>query len=385
MGDLHKLKFGLVGGGEGAFIGAVHRLAAELDGAAELVAGCCGSSPARARAAGQRLYGLPAERSYGSVMDMFAGEAARSPADRVQFVIVATPNHTHVGIAEAALQHGFAVACDKPLSTDLQSAQRLARQVRASGLPFVVTYNYTGYPLVREARALIASGRLGTLRRIQCEYLQGWLATPVEAENKQANWRTDPQRAGGSGCFGDIGSHAENLVHFVTGLQIDSLCADLSTFVPGRRLDDDGNVLLRFKGGARGVICASQVAAGEENALSIRVYGEQGGLEWHQQEPNSLILRLTGQPMQVLRAGSGALAPYTSQSTRLPGGHPEGFLEAFANVYRGFFADLRGDRGALYPRVEDGLRGMQFLDRVVASARYGGQWLDLNADGEDNA
>jgi len=379
MGKMQKLKFGLIGGGEGAFIGAVHRLAAELDGEAELVAGCCGSTPERAHAAGIHLYGLTPERAYGSVTQMLAGERARATAERMQFVIVATPNHTHVVIAEAALKHGFPVVCDKPVATDLESARRLAAVVRATGLPLAVTYNYTGYPMVREARALIAGGVLGRVRRVQCEYMQGWLATPAEVDNKQANWRTDPAQAGGSGCFGDIGSHAENLVHFVTGMPIKSLCADLSTFVPGRRLDDDGNVLLRFEGGARGVICASQIAVGEENALSIRVYGERGGLEWRQQEPNSLILRLIDKPIQILRAGGGSLAPITIRSTRLPGGHPEGFLEAFANIYRGFMADVRGEGNFEYPRIEDGVRGMLFLDRVVASSRYGGQWLDMEA------
>lgn len=379
MGEMQKLKFGLIGGGEGAFIGAVHRLAAELDGEAELVAGCCGSTPERARAAGMRLYGLPPERAYGSVVQMLAAEQGLPASERMRFVIVATPNHTHVDIAEAALKQGFPVVCDKPLATDLDSARRLASVVRATGLPLAVTYNYTGYPMVREARALIAGGVLGPIRRVQCEYFQGWLATRAEAENKQANWRTDPAQAGGSGCFGDIGSHAENLVHFVTGMPIKSLCADLTAFVPGRRLDDDGNVLLRFEGGARGVICASQIAVGEENALSIRVYGERGGLEWRQQEPNSLVLRLMDKPMQILRTGVGTLAPITSRSTRLPGGHPEGFLEAFANIYRGFMADLRGEGNGSYPSIDDGVRGMLFLDRVVASSRYGGQWLDMEA------
>ena len=379
MGEMQKLKFGLIGGGEGAFIGAVHRLAAELDGEAELVAGCCGSTPERAHTAGMRLYGLPPERAYGTVVQMLAGEQELPASERMQFVIVATPNHTHVDIAEAALWHGFPVVCDKPLATDLDSAKRLASVVGTTGLPLAVTYNYTGYPMVREARALVTSGVLGRIRRVHCEYFQGWLATKAEAENKQANWRTDPAQAGGSGCFGDIGSHAENLVHFVTGLPIKSLCADLSAFVPGRRLDDDGNVLLRFEGGARGVICASQIAVGEENALSIRVYGERGGLEWRQQEPNSLVLRMMDKPMQILRAGVGNLAPITSRSTRLPAGHPEGFLEAFANIYRGFMADLRGEGNAEYPHIEDGVRGMLFLDRVVASSRYGGQWLDMEA------
>ncbi|MCP5181239.1 MAG: Gfo/Idh/MocA family oxidoreductase [Pseudomonadales bacterium] len=381
MGEGQKLRFGLVGGGEGAFIGAVHRLAAELDGEAELVAACCGSTPERARRAAQAIYRVPAERAYGTTREMFAAERSLPAARRMHFVIIATPNSSHVTIAGEALEAGFHVVCDKPLAADLATAEVLRDHQAASGCRFAVTYNYTGYPMVREARELIAAGGLGAIRRVQCEYLQGWLAEPLEAVNKQASWRTDPARAGASGCFGDIGSHAENLVSYVTGLRIAHLCADLASFVPGRRLDDDGNVLLRFHGGARGVISASQVAVGEENALRLRVYGEHGGLEWSQQEPNSLLLRLADRPLQVLRTGTGGLGALTTMSTRLPGGHPEGFLEAFANIYRGFMADLRGTPAGDYPCLEDGIRGMRFLDRVVASDRAGGVWVAV----EENA
>jgi predicted dehydrogenase len=377
MGDGQKIRFGLIGGGEGAFIGAVHRRAAELDGEAELVAGCCGSSPERARSAGVRLHGLSPDRAYGTTSELFASEAALPAELRMQFVIVATPNDSHVSIARDALAHGFHVACDKPLAADLASAEALVNSRATNGCKFAVTYNYTGYPMVRQARALVAAGALGKLRRVQCEYLQGWLASDIDAGNKQANWRTDPSRAGASGCFGDIGSHAENLVSFVSGLEIERLCADLSAFVPGRRLDDDGNVLLRFRGGARGVISASQVALGEENALALRLYGERGALEWAQQEPNTLKLRTLDRPLQILRTGGGGLAPVTLASTRFPAGHPEGFLEAFANVYRGFIGDIRGRADMLYPGLTDGLRGMKFLDRVVASSRAGGVWMDM--------
>jgi predicted dehydrogenase len=374
MGDSQKLRFGLIGGGEGAFIGGVHRIAAELDGEAELVATCAGSDPARARAFGVSRYGVEAARSYGSAAELFRRESELPESLRLHYVIIATPNNTHVALAADALDAGFHVACDKPLSADLRSAQGLWRQHRRSGKKFLVTYNYTGYPMVREARARVAAGELGALRRIQCEYLQGWLAGAIDGENKQANWRTDPARAGAAGCFGDIGSHAENLVRFVSGLAIDRVSADLSTFVPGRRLDDDGNVLLRFSGGAKGVLSASQVAVGEENALSLRIYGERGSLCWAQQEPNSLLLRLHGQPMQTLRTGIGGMAMSSVAATRLPPGHPEGFLEAFANLYRNFHADIRGESGALYPRLEDGVRGMRFLDCVVRSSREGGLW-----------
>ena len=379
---------GLVGGGAGAFIGAVHRMAAELDGEITLACGAFSSDPERSRAAGVSLYGLPAARSYGSVAEMLAAESALPADERMDFVTIATPNHTHFGIACAALDAGFDVVCDKPVTLDVAEARALAARVRgdggASGRIFALTHNYTGYPMVKEARQLVREGVLGPLRRVCVEYLQGWLAKPIEGEGqKQASWRTDPARSGAAGCMGDIGSHAENLVDYVTGLRIESLCADLHTFVPGRRLDDDGSVLLRYHGGARGTLVASQVALGEENALRLRVYGERGSLDWSQQAPNTLTLRFDDRPAEVRRTGGPGVGAAASAATRLPSGHPEGFLEAFANIYRGFVLAhrARGERRTAeaaavdFPGIEDALRGMLFIDTVVESSRRGGVWL----------
>ena len=375
MGGHQKLRFALIGGGEGAFIGAVHRLAAELDSQAELSAGCFSSDAERSVRAGEEIYGLPSERCYDDVDALVRGELAQPGNKRIHFAIVATPNHTHFPIAHALLQGGFHVVCDKPLTVTSEEAASLASLSRDRNLQLAVTYNYTGYPMVREARELVASGALGEIRRVQCEYLQGWLATAEETEgNKQAQWRTDPSRAGAAGCFGDIGSHAENLLHFVTGLEIDTLCADLTTFVPGRALDDDGNVLLRFAGGARGVISASQIAVGEENALTLRVYGTEGALAWSQQEPNSLLVRWPDRPFETRRTGGpGSSAP----GARVPAGHPEGYLEAFANLYVAFCATLRGEAGESFPDVRDGLRGVRFIEQVVASSTQGGAWMSM--------
>lgn len=379
---------GLVGGGAGAFIGAVHRMAAELDGEIELACGAFSSDPGRSRAAGVAIYGLPAARSYGSVAEMLTAEAALPVAERMDFVTIATPNHTHFGIACAALDAGFDVVCDKPMTLDVAEARALAGRVRASGRIFALTHNYTGYPMVKEARQLVREGVLGPLRRVCVEYLQGWLAKPIEGEGqKQASWRTDPARSGAAGCMGDIGSHAENLVDYVTGLRIESLCADLQTFVPGRRLDDDGSVLLRYHGGARGTLVASQVALGEENALRLRVYGERGSLDWSQQAPNTLVLRFDDRPAEVRRTGGPGLGAAATAATRLPSGHPEGFLEAFANIYRGVVAAHRaraagadagtqaGSAAIDYPGIDDALRGMLFIDTVVESSHRGGVWL----------
>ena len=370
-----SLRFALIGGGEGAFIGAVHRLAAELDSQAHLTAGCFSSDPHRSRQAGQTLYGLPESRCYGDVATLVAGEQALPESERVHFAIVATPNHTHFPIARALLESGISVVCDKPITVTSAEARTLAELCRERSVHLAVTYNYSGYPMVREARRLIADGALGTIRRVQCQYLQGWLSQDEERSgNRQAEWRTDPARAGAAGAFGDIGSHAEQLVRYVSGLDIEAVCADLSSFVPGRRLDDDGNVLLRLSGGARGVISASQIAVGEENALSIRVYGSKGGLIWRQEEPNTLIVRWLDRPFETLRTGGpGTLAA----GNRLPAGHPEGYLEAFANIYAAFAAHLRGEAKADYPNAEDGLKGVRFIERVVESSKAGGIWLPL--------
>ncbi len=378
-----KVRMGMIGGGEGAFIGPVHRLAAELDGQIELVCGAFSSTPEKSRRSGQSVYGLRAERCYGDYQEMFKAECTLPESTRMEFVAVTTPNHVHFAAARAALAAGFHVVCDKPLTHRLDDAIELARLSDTAGLLFAVTHNYTGYPMVREARELIAAGKLGSIRRVVCEYLQGWLAGAQETEgNKQADWRTDPERAGVAGCFGDIGSHAHNLLEYVTGLRVRAVCADLSSFVAGRRLDDDGNVLLRFAGGAKGVLFASQVAVGEENGLKLRVYGERGGLEWSQMEPNSLIVRWPDRPYEVRRTGGLGQSPAAQAATRLPAGHPEGYLEAFAVLYRDFAAAVRDFKagrapGSDFPTIADGVRGMQFIDSVVRSSADGGCWLEV--------
>ena len=383
---MRKIRMGLIGGGEGAFIGAVHRMAAELDGGIELVCGVFASDPVRSRAAGPALYGLPSARCYGDVAEMLAVEAALHGDARMDFVTIATPNHTHFSMALAALVAGFDVVCDKPATLNVAEARQLVDLVGAGNRLFALTHNYTGYPMVKEARRRIREGALGTLRRVCVEYLQGWLSAPIDAAGqKQASWRTDPARSGVAGCMGDIGSHAENLVGYVTGLRIESLCADLATFVPGRRLDDDGSVLLRFAGGARGTLVASQVALGEENNLRLRVYGDLGALEWAQQSPNSLTLRFADRPTEVLRSGGPGVGAGAMAATRLPAGHPEGFLEAFANLYRGVAAAIHARNGAGaaspadldFPGVDDSVRGMLFIETAVESSRLGGVWLPL--------
>ena len=381
-----KLQMGLVGGGEGAFIGAVHRMAAELDGRCQLACGVFSSDAAKSRQAGPDLYGIDPARSYGSVEEMLGAEASRPAEDRMDFVVVATPNHTHFPIAKAALEAGFHVMSDKPVTFDLAQAKELAAIVERSGLLFGLTHNYTGYPMVKEARQLVRSGALGTIRRVIVEYIQGWLAEREEAAgNKQAEWRTDPARSGAAGCMGDIGTHGENLVEYVTGLEIESLCADLTTFVPGRQLEDDGNVLLRFAGGARGVLMASQIAVGEENGLKLRIYGEAGGLEWNQMEPNSLLVRWPDRPCETRRTGGPGVGDASAGATRLPAGHPEGFLEAFALLYRNFAAALEAKQAGRepsaddldFPTIADGVRGMAFIETVVASAQDGARWVDF--------
>ena len=383
-----KLQMGLVGGGEGAFIGAVHRMAAELDGRISLTCGAFSSDPVKSRRAGVALYGIAPARSYGTYEEMMGAEAARPAEDRMDFVVVATPNHTHHPIAQAALRAGFHVMSDKPATFDLAEAKELAALAVEKDLVFGLTHNYTGYPMVKEARHLVRSGAFGDVRRVVVEYIQGWLTGREEATgNKQAEWRTDPARSGAAGCMGDIGTHGENLAEYVTGLQIESLCADLTTFVPGRRLEDDGNVLLRFAGGAKGVLFASQIAVGEENGLKLRVYGETGGLEWSQMEPNSLIVRWPDRPYEVRRTGGPGVGEAATGATRLPAGHPEGFLEAFALLYRNFADTLAAKRAGKkpteenldFPTIADGVRGMAFIETVVASAEAGATWLDFRS------
>nr|MDQ3399135.1 Gfo/Idh/MocA family oxidoreductase [Deinococcota bacterium] len=336
-----KLKMGMVGGGRDAFIGAVHRKAAAMDGEIDFVAGALSSSPEKSKASGQDL-GLADERNYGSWEEMLEGESGRPEGERIDFVSVVTPNHLHFPVAHAFAEAGFNVICDKPLVHTSEQAQRLIEAVERTGIVFAVTYNYTGYPMVKEARQMVREGKLGEIRKVIVEYNQGWLVAKLEdTGSKQAEWRTDPARSGVAGAIGDIGSHAENLAATVTGLEIAEICADLTTFVPGRQLDDDGNLLLRFGGGAKGVLIASQISAGEENGLRLRVYGEKGGLEWHQETPTELLVKLSGEPMQVRRPNNPYLSDAAQNASRIPAGHPEAFLEAFANVYRGAAAAMQ--------------------------------------------
>lgn len=371
-----RLRAGIVGGGRGAFIGAVHRIAAQIDGEAELLAGALSSDPANAKSSAQAWY-LP--RSYDSYAQMAREEAGR--ADGIDFVIVATPNSLHHAVAKAFLEAGIHVMCDKPLAYSVAEAQQLA-QLAAGGRALLgLTHNYSGYPMVRQARELVRSGRLGTLRKALVEYNQDWLMEPLERQgNRQAEWRTDPARAGISCCVGDIGTHAAHLLEFISGQKIASVCADLSSFVPGRRLDDDANMLLRLDGGARGTLVCSQIACGEENALAIRLYGSAGGLEWHQQEPNTLIFKPPGAaPWEYLRTGRGAAGDAARAATRLPAGHPEGYLEAFGILYRNFIADVRRASSGQpplrdYPTAEDGVRGLRFIEAAVRSSGRGAAW-----------
>ena len=376
-----KLKMGMVGGGKDAFIGAVHRMAAALDSQIELKAGALSSTPEKARASGLEL-GLAENRAYGSWEEMLDGELALPEGERIDFVSVVTPNHMHFPVAHAFASAGFNVVSDKPLVHTSEQADALIEAVEKTGVVFAVTYNYSGYPMVKEAKHLVASGQLGTIRKVIVEYNQGWLAS--EVANKQADWRTDPERSGVAVAVGDIGSHAEQLVSYVTGLELDALCADLTAFVSGRQLDDDGNLLLRFDGGARGVLIASQISAGEENGLRLRVYGERGGLEWFQETPTELFVKLSGEPVQVRRPNNPYLSDAAKNASRIPAGHPEAFLEAFANVYRGAAAAMRARKeggqvpeNALdFPTVYDGARGVHFIEKTVESSRSSDKWTD---------
>ncbi len=373
---------GMVGGGEGAFIGAIHRMASALDGQIELVCGAFSSDAERSRSSGASLY-LPHDRVYGDYLTMIAAEAARPAGERMQFVAIVTPNHLHFPVAAAALHSGFHVLSDKPATLNLDEALRLRAILRDTGLLYGLTHTYTGYPLVKEARARVTAGTLGSIRKIVVEYPQGWLADRQEhTDNRQAAWRLDPARAGASSCMGDIGVHAANLAEYVSGLKITAICSDLTTFVPGRKLDDDGAVLLRFENGARGVLYASQVSVGEENGISIRIYGEKCGLEWRQQEPNSLWLKWPDRPTELLRTGGGYLGELAVVNTRTPMGHPEGYLEAFANIYMAFAGQIRAReagqlpaaRAADCPGIEEAIRGMTFIELAVAASASDIKW-----------
>jgi predicted dehydrogenase len=369
---MRRLRMGMIGGGPGSFIGPVHRIAAELDREIELVAGVFSSDAARSREAGEG-YRIDSARAYPSLEAMFAAEEARE--DGIDFVSVVSPNHHHLPAARAALAAGIPVISDKPATATLAEAQELARHVAAAGLPYALTHTYSGYPLVREARARIAAGALGAIRKVVVEYPQGWLAG--EAVGKQAEWRVDPAKSGPGGCIGDIGTHAFQLAEFVTGLKVTEILADLGAVVPGRLVDDDCTVLLRFQNGARGVLLASQIEVGEMNGLRIRAYGDQGGLVWHQERPNTLTLHTLDGRTETVHAGGPQLGPDAASRTRTPTGHPEGYLEAFANIYRDFAATLRGEPAPLLPGIGDALRGLTFIDTAVAASRDKSGWVAL--------
>lgn len=371
------LRLGMAGGGEGAFIGAVHRMAAALDGDWRLVAGAFSTDAGKNSRTGDRL-GLDAGRVYASFDAMLAEEAARPAGERIDAVAIVTPNHLHAPMAIAALRAGFHVFCEKPMAISSAEARAIAEAAEASGKHFGLAFTYSGYPLVEEARARVARGDFGAIRLVQVEYLQGWLSRSIDTEgNKQAEWRTDPARAGLGGCLGDIGTHAFHLAEHVSGLRAEALSADLTIHVPGRRLDDDVSALLRFEGGARGTLKASQVAAGEENGLKLRVHGELGGLEWSQMEPNTLTLRWLDRPAEIVRAGGPGLQEGTTRLLRTPAGHPEGYVEAFANLYRGFASAIREEDGAWFPGVADGLRTMDFVEAMVANSAADRKWTPV--------
>ncbi|NLB27055.1 MAG: Gfo/Idh/MocA family oxidoreductase [Bacteroidales bacterium] len=368
-----KLKMGMVGGGTDAFIGAIHRLAALMDNQIELVCGCFSINPAISKSSG-KLYYLPDDRIYESYQEMFEKEATLKEGERMDFVSIVTPNFVHYEPAVMALEKGFHVVIDKPITFSLDEALKLKNKLDETGLILALTYTYTGYTAVKHARQIVSDGQLGKIRKVFVEYPQGWLAEKVEDHgNVQASWRTDPNRSGKAGSMGDIGTHAHHLAEYVTGLKVTELCAELKTYVPGRLLDDDGAALLRFDNGATGVLIATQIAAGEENAIKIRVYGEKGGLEWFQHEPNTLILKWLDQPTQLLRVGTNMNSAIAHHNTRTPGGHPEGYLEAFANIYRNFaatvIAKMNGEVPSSemldFPGIEDGIRGMQFIDTII--------------------
>jgi predicted dehydrogenase len=380
-----RIRWGMVGGGPGAFIGAVHRIAARMDDHYELVAAALSSDPARSRSAAQDLHIAP-DRAYGSYTEMANAEAKRP--DRIEAVSIVTPNNMHYPMAKAFLETGFHVICDKPMTTTVEEALALAAIVHRTGLIFGVTHNYTGYPMVRQARQMVADGQLGKIRVVQVEYAQDWLATPLEQTGqKQAAWRTDPARSGPGGSLGDIGTHAYNLACFVTGLHCREVAADVSIFVPGRRLDDNVQLLLRFAEGAKGALWASQVATGNANNLRLRVYGEKAGLEWHQEEPNTLQFAKLGEaPETILRPGPGGTSP-AAHASRIPAGHPEGYLEAFAQLYTDLAEQISARRegrspslaSLLVPNVEDGLEGMRFIAATIESGRRNAAWVDLHA------
>lgn len=380
-----KLRMGMVGGGPGAFIGAIHRMAAIMDGEIELVAGAFSSDPQKSKQAGEQL-NLDPQRVYPSFEEMIKKEAALPSDKKIDVVAIVTPNHVHFAPAKLALENGFHVVLDKPMTFDSKEAKELKNIIEKSGKYFCLTHTYTGYPMVKEAREYVKSGKLGAIRKIFVTYPQGWLSNLLEgADNKQADWRTDPSRSGKAGVIGDIGTHAFNLAEYITGLQVTKVCADINIVVKGRKLDDDGSVLLKFDNGASGVLMASQIMAGEENNLTIQVYGEKGGLEWKHGDPNTLLVKWLDAPAQILRAGTGYLSDVAKHNTRTPAGHPEGYIEAFANHYRNFAlcvkASIDGEKPKQewldFPGAEDGVRGMAFIDNVIESGKSEKKWTEF--------
>ena len=378
---MQKIKLGMVGGGKDAFIGSVHRMAARLDDRYDLVAGALSSSPIKASESAAEI-GIDKKRSYTSYQEMAKKEGKL--ADGIDAVAIVTPNHLHADVAKEFLEAGIHVICDKPLTAKLSDAEELATLVKESGLVFAITYNYSGYPMVRQAKEMIAKGEIGTVRLVQSEYAQDWLATNIEQNGqKQATWRTDPNQAGAGGAIGDIGTHAYQLAEFITGLETSSLLADLDSFVSGRSLDDNANILLHYKNGAKGMLWVSQIASGKENGLNIRIFGDKGGLEWSQEDPNYLQHTTLGKPKQILTRAGSTTGELANAASRIPSGHPEGFIEGFANIYRET-ADLilahhnKTEFTNLVPTVDDGLRGMRFIDKAVASNQAGSIWQSLD-------
>lgn len=380
-----KLRMGMIGGGPGAFIGAVHRIAANMDGEIELVCGAFSSDEERSKQAGRSLHLDPA-RVYGSYKEMIRTEATLPANIRMDFVSIVTPNHLHFEPAKLALENGFHVVLDKPATFSLAEAKELESLVALSGRYFCLTHTYTGYPMVKEARQQVLSGKFGTIRKVYVEYPQGWLSSNLEESGqKQASWRTDPSKSGIAGAMGDIGTHAFNLAEYVTGLSVVKICADVNTVVPGRKLDDDGTALLNFSNGAGGVLFATQVAAGEENNIKIRVYGEYGGLEWKQEDANTLLVKWPDKPAETWRAGTGYTSSFAQHNSRTPAGHPEGYLEAFANLYRNFSlcvqAQLNNEQPRAewldFPGIKEGVRGMLFIEKVIESGRSDKKWISM--------
>ena len=381
-----KLRLGMIGGGQGAFIGAVHRIAARIDDEYELVCGAFSSDAEKSKASGVAL-GLDPNRVYSSYKELIEKEKQLPENERVQVISIVTPNHVHFDPTKMALENGFHVVLDKPMTFSFAEAHELQKVVVQSGKRFCLTHTYTGYPMVKEARQLVKSGKLGKVRKVYVEYPQGWLSTFLEgADNKQASWRTDPGKSGIAGAMGDIGTHAFNLAEYVSSLEVTKLCADINIVVEGRKLDDDGAVLLKFNNGASGVLVATQIAAGEENNIKIRVYGEHGGLEWQQADANTLQVKWLDKPTEIWRTGGGYTSSFASRNTRTPAGHPEGYLEAFANLYRNFALTVKADLDNQQPKpewldfpgIEDGVRGMAFIENVIASGKSDQKWTTFN-------